>query len=186
MTDANKPADPKPTADDTTGVAHKITRRRFTKAGAIAPVVMTLGSRPVWGQTCSFSGALSGNDYTTAKPLAGIGHTPMYWLSDEGQQNWPIDGEPNSHQVLDHVDSTYTCVRSFFDANDKFKDVLKDGCSSLQANVAAAILDILDKAYYYEMHGLDAFLCSRIAHGAAGNDEALDVLQCLNGCDLEE
>jgi hypothetical protein len=62
MTDEKKPADPRPVTEDKNPSVHRITRRRFTKAGAIAPVVMTLGSRPVWGQGCeTFSGALSGD-----------------------------------------------------------------------------------------------------------------------------
>jgi hypothetical protein len=50
MTDETKPSDPKPAAEDTTSAARKITRRRFTKAGAVAPIIMTLAPRAVFGQ----------------------------------------------------------------------------------------------------------------------------------------
>jgi hypothetical protein len=177
MTDEKKPSDPKPVTEDKAASDHKITRRRFTKAGAVAPVIMTLGSRPVWGQTCSFSGALSGNDYATAKPIAGIAHPPAWWLTDAGQTAWPIKpGNPNSDKVLDSVGPTFTCVRSFFTEIDKFVTVLGGGCVSLKANVAAAILDILAGQYYYDMADLNAFLCS------ASDADARKVLQCLNNC----
>jgi hypothetical protein len=50
MTDEKKPADPKPDAEDKAASDHKITRRRFTKAGLAAPVIMTLAPRAVFGQ----------------------------------------------------------------------------------------------------------------------------------------
>lgn len=59
-------------------------RRRFVKAGVVAtPVLMSLTSRPVWGNTlCSLSGLMSGNvsrqpeDYECS---GGYGCTPGFW-----------------------------------------------------------------------------------------------------------
>lgn len=72
MTDEKKPSNPQPVADDRTA-AHKMTRRRFTKAGAVAPVIMTLGARPVWGQACSPSAVGS---------LSHTSHNPSFDIAD--------------------------------------------------------------------------------------------------------
>jgi hypothetical protein len=37
------------------------TRRKFNKAGAIAPVLLSLSSKPVWAVDCGVSGTMSGN-----------------------------------------------------------------------------------------------------------------------------
>ena len=58
-----------------------ISRRRLAKAGAAAPVLMSLFSRPAWGWgACSPSGMTSGNasghDYETCH---GQGCRPVFW-----------------------------------------------------------------------------------------------------------
>jgi hypothetical protein len=62
----------------------RISRRRLIKAGAAAPLVTTLLSRPAWGTYCSFSGdILSGNlsnhDHGCS---AGSGCTPGFWKNN--------------------------------------------------------------------------------------------------------
>lgn len=67
----------------------KISRRRFTKAGAVAPFVLTLGSRSVWGgANCSLSGTMSGNlsnHQHDATP--GYGCSPGFWKNHPAA--WP-------------------------------------------------------------------------------------------------
>jgi hypothetical protein len=92
MTDEKKPTDPKPVTEDKAASAHKITRRRFTKAGAVAPVIMTLGARPVWGQTAcvaSVSGEQSGNaspGHVYRSPGTS-GFSALWWKQHPG--DWP-------------------------------------------------------------------------------------------------
>jgi hypothetical protein len=124
MIDGKKPAEPKTVAGGTATSVPKITRRRFTKAGAVAPVIMTLASRPVWGQACSFSGQLSGNDYATAAPPGG-GLTPRDWLSLEADSNlWPpADNACNSdtNVAIPMGDSASTKKNAASRTNDKTK-----------------------------------------------------------------
>lgn len=105
MTDEKRSAEPRGGVSNGLTAGPKITRRRFAKAGAIAPVIMTLGSRPVWGQgeTCSFSGQLSGNQYATAAP-AGEGLLPEQWLSGEFDEYLPESHE----QCADDADPDET------------------------------------------------------------------------------
>jgi hypothetical protein len=183
MTDEKKPADPKPVTEDKAASDHKITRRRFTKAGAIAPVVMTLGSRPVWGETCSFSGQLSGNEYSTAAP-GSAGYPPSHYaVRDERTRqgtNLP-DGITFQTQIVSVVTNNGAEDCYFaglgFGSNVKFGDLLPEGVSDLSysANAAAAVLNIVNGKYGYEMHGLMEFLCKTKNH-----PEAVDVLICLN------
>lgn len=45
-------------------------RRKFNKAGIIAPVLLTLSSRPVWAFECGVSGSMSGNLSSGCTPPA--------------------------------------------------------------------------------------------------------------------
>jgi len=63
-------------------------RRKFTKAGAATPIIMTLASQPVWGiGPCSISGFMSGN---LSEPqriydcTGGFGCTPGFWKNHPG------------------------------------------------------------------------------------------------------
>ena len=65
------------------------TRRKLTKAGLVAPVIMTLASTPVWGANCTMSGQMSGNLSNPADDCGGQGCTPGFWCNSEG--SWHPD-----------------------------------------------------------------------------------------------
>lgn len=92
MTDEKKPAEQMAVTDDKAAFAHRITRRRFTKAGAVAPIVMTLGSRSVWGQTCSPSAldSFSHNSHAPCQePPNRVSAPASDWLNAALRQGWP-------------------------------------------------------------------------------------------------
>jgi hypothetical protein len=216
MTDGKKPAEPKTVGGGTATPVMNITRRRFTKAGAVAPMLMTLASRPVWGQACSFSGQLSGNDYATAPP-PGSGLMPSEWQLNTYKEYLPVGidnckknsgdsagqgttqdtktnnstgtnadgGKTESSDTGDNNNILNDLVVCHLGTNlDKlisedmtFKEALEAGDDTLTGQIAAAVLNIRAFNYGYQMHGLIGFLESAAAHP----DEALAVLQCLNG-----
>lgn len=52
-------------------------RRRIAKAGLLAPVILTLASRPSWGANCTVSGMYSGN---LSNPTDSCeGNSPAFW-----------------------------------------------------------------------------------------------------------
>jgi hypothetical protein len=178
MSDEKNPT--QPTERSSRIATPRITRRRFTKAGAVAPVVMTLASRPVWGQTCSFSGQLSGNEYATAAP-AGVGFPPShYWNAETSElKNVPegLNPQPTKDtpilEVIAQVEPGVVGFDCYF--VDMTFSVLEGG--DLAAHAAAAVLNIAAGGYGYEMHGLVGFLCKV---GVAHPEDALAVLQVLN------
>lgn len=130
MTDEKKPADPRPVTEDKNPSVHRITRRRFTKAGAVAPVIMTLASRPVWGTACTQS-ALGSMTHTSHHPEEDpancvLGCDTTYWTTNPGA--WSA---LTGHQASDEFLSTFG-ITEFSDnicpaINKKaFKDGLKD------------------------------------------------------------
>ncbi len=68
-----------------------ITRRRFTQASMVAPVVMSLASRPVLGQVnqCTTSGLESGNHSGVAE-VQCEGCSPGYWKQSQHVNSWVI------------------------------------------------------------------------------------------------
>jgi hypothetical protein len=94
MTHEKKPSDPNPSADDKATAAPKITRRRFTKAGAVAPIVMTLSGRPAWGQTTCTPSGVGSLTYQSADPnydpaLCQVNCPPSTWSKNEAL--WKTD-----------------------------------------------------------------------------------------------
>ena len=55
------------------------TKRKLLKGAAIAPVFLTVASRPVFAGNCSVSGAISGNLSDPSKVFDCAGLTPGYW-----------------------------------------------------------------------------------------------------------
>lgn len=83
-------------------------RRSFAKGGiAVAPVIMSLASRPVWAsRTCSYSGQLSG--YISGPSFEDLCHgeglSPGFWGNHTGQ--WNINfptSKPFKDVFGDHV-----------------------------------------------------------------------------------
>lgn len=63
-------------------------RRRIAKAGLLAPVIMTLASRPSWGANCTVSGMYSGN---LSNPTDSCeGNSPAFWRDQAiNGGSWP-------------------------------------------------------------------------------------------------
>lgn len=87
-------------------------RRRIAKAGLLAPVVMTLASRPSWGANCTVSGMYSGNLSNPTDTCEG--NSPAYWREQAiNGGSWPSPYtsstlfSPDSSQGVFESDSNY-------------------------------------------------------------------------------
>jgi len=89
-------------------------KRKFSKAGLAAPVIMTLASKPVWARdiNCTYSGSMSGNmSQVDDQECAGEGLSPGYWSQHE--ENW--------YKAIPELN--YVGINTFF------KDVFYDSIS---------------------------------------------------------
>ena len=77
-------------------------RRRFLQGAlAAAPVLMTVVSRPVWGNVCAPSGMASGNaSHPTDVSVCKTGNGPDTWLSG-GVSSWPAPYNENNIRFND-------------------------------------------------------------------------------------
>jgi len=77
-------------------------RRRFLQGAlAAAPVLMTVVSRPVWGNVCAPSGMASGNaSDPTDVSVCKTGNGPDTWLSG-GVSSWPAPYSQNNIRFND-------------------------------------------------------------------------------------
>ncbi|NOR68272.1 MAG: hypothetical protein GQ532_01010 [Methylomarinum sp.] len=66
-------------------------RRSFSKAGIVAPVILSLSSKPVLANHCSVSGMMSGNVSNPHDKICG-GCTPGYWKNHP--KSWPASYTP--------------------------------------------------------------------------------------------
>lgn len=116
MTDDRKPDQPTSTSGGAGSAGPKITRRRFAKAGALAPVVMTLGGRPVWGQTCSPSALDSGSHAShgaSCEGLQRVSSTASEWFTAASRGTWPTSTDfPGFHAAPSDLFSSHFGVRS--------------------------------------------------------------------------
>ena len=94
MKDVHEPRNPPPETGDTDAAPARpggvsASRRRFTRAGLSASVMMTLASRPALANHCSVSGHMSGN---LSRPHAAVcyGLTPGYWKTHP--EDWNAAG----------------------------------------------------------------------------------------------
>src|SRR6202171_4386663 len=93
-----------PSSPDSTPVSArepKPTRRRFLQGGlAVAPVLMTLVSRPVLAQQCTTpSGFVSLGASTAGRGVLCIGHMPSYWAHPVNFSQWPSGFKPIGPQA---------------------------------------------------------------------------------------
>lgn len=63
-----------------------VSRRHFSRLGAVTPVLLTLASRPVFGGNC-LSNMMSGNLSDPDKGQCGPGWSPGGWKNPKGQIN---------------------------------------------------------------------------------------------------
>ncbi len=76
-------------------------RRRFTKAGLLAPpVLMSVASRPVFGAQC-LSNALSGNLSHPDRGECSTGYDPAHWRGSPG--SWPGSIDNTEWPYLDDI-----------------------------------------------------------------------------------
>ncbi len=83
--------------DETQAPKNKgLSRRRFTQASMIAPVMMSIASRPVLGQgnQCTTSGLESGN-HSGVDEVTCEGCSPGYWMNHP--QSWPPQYNPDEN-----------------------------------------------------------------------------------------
>jgi hypothetical protein len=93
MSDNKHREDPAASDPPGTGSSPDGSRRRFTAIGLGAPVILTLFSRPVWGQVnCSLSGEILSGNVSDAQDqcTAGFGCTPGFWKNNP--QAWGCTG----------------------------------------------------------------------------------------------
>lgn len=71
---------PAPEGDSTEMESLGKGRRRFIKSAIVmAPIILTVASRPVWARNCTLSGQLSGNLSDEGPPCGGEGCTADFW-----------------------------------------------------------------------------------------------------------
>jgi len=81
------------------------TKRKFSKAGVVAPIILTLANRPAWGNAqtkCAISGfdslAIEGNKVSgitfDTNESCGALLSDTAWTSDSGRVSWPINYIP--------------------------------------------------------------------------------------------
>lgn len=76
-------------------------RRRFIKRAIIAaPFILTVASQPVWANTCSISGQMSGN-LSDQNYDCGQGCSPGYWKNHEDE--WMVYSPDNKYGVVFNV-----------------------------------------------------------------------------------
>ncbi len=105
-----------------------IDRRKLTKAGLIAPVLMSFSSRPAWAVTCTLSGMLSGN---LSGPFAGCDNSALssaYW--DANRNQWGTRGSEIVNTFFGLGSSGY------FIASTTFSDIY-DGNATVATGAGA-------------------------------------------------
>jgi len=99
---ADLPSSPPPPPRDDTQVVRPTSRRRLLQSGlAAAPVLLTLVSRPVLGQTCTtMSGHVSGNmSRPGGATISCTGLTPGFWKQEQHFSSWPSPCIPKTVTV---------------------------------------------------------------------------------------
>jgi len=93
------PVDPSPAPEGSEALTRAANRRRLLRGGlAAAPVLLTLASRPVLGQTCtSISGMMSGNTSSPGgRAVVCSGLSPSFWKQEQSFTAWPSPYVPKS------------------------------------------------------------------------------------------
>jgi len=110
MTDDNKPDQPTSVSGSGRTSGPNITRRRFAKAGALAPVIMTLGGRPVWGQTCSPSAldSYSHASHAACEAPQIVSSSANEWFTAASRGSWPTASDfPGFHAAPSDLCSSH-------------------------------------------------------------------------------
>ncbi|ARU56197.1 MAG: hypothetical protein MI864_13620 [Pseudomonadales bacterium] len=146
-------------APHSTPTSRGVSRRNLVKGLAASSVVVSVASRPVWGQgPCSISGLLSGN---LSRPLesysctaGGEGQTPGFWMNHP--ECWPTGYYPG--YTNDPRGIPGTIFSSEFGTGSSFgitfMDVLdpqacENGAGSLEFHLIAALLNAAHPSVNY-------------------------------------
>jgi hypothetical protein len=106
-------------------------RRKFNKAGVIAPVLLTLSSKPVWAFECGVSGTMSGN-ISAQCTLPPNGFTIDQW---KNAATWPTGlNKDDKFDVVFGVSNS----QSLFGVNATLLQVLSGQALNSSANVSLA------------------------------------------------
>lgn len=194
MTDETNPADLKSRSSGKGEPKANLNRRRFTKAGAVAPFVMTLGSRPVWGAcTASLSGEQSGNTSHVTEAPGTTGYPPSWWATSADQ--WPpgmglAAPDPTSLQgslIIRQSGSNANLANSsriFQVTTDRLcistqpiYALIRSGDGAANAEIAAAFLNAAKNptGFGYDAGDLSSYVCN-----SGSISGYADVLYCLN------
>ncbi|MBL4584070.1 MAG: hypothetical protein JKX83_05580 [Pseudomonadales bacterium] len=125
-------------------------RRKFAKAGIIAPIVLTVGARPAFANMCSISGGGSPGS-NQQQPDACLGCTPGYWKRNV--HAWPnimsagitgVDGlEPAegtcSPTSTGNVNST---CKVYLNDGTRFDDIFTNAQNLLLSGVTFGTLEL--------------------------------------------
>jgi hypothetical protein len=175
MTGEKKAIAPNPSSDDRATAAPKITRRRFAKAGVAAPLIMTLGSRPVWGQCLTLSGIQSGNTSDADDPERHLAHgtegyPASYWICHPSS-DWLV-GQTYAICTTQEASTSSTVI--IYQPNDLWLGLNGD---EYDKEVAAAILNatLLD-GFGYSVDEIRGFIAS-----IEDDADLIAFLRCLNG-----
>lgn len=135
------------------GAGERLTRRRFTRAGLAAPVILTLANRPAFGAICTVSGFTSyspNNPSGVRHVVSGCGgYSPGAWKKpdagngDGSRSQWIAAGyHPNPRpDTSDPAGTTFDAVFGTSSGYGTLHDVLKNRPGSLEFHAVAALLN---------------------------------------------
>jgi hypothetical protein len=183
MTDEKRPAGAESATGGKQSSGPRITRRRFTKAGAAAPFIMTLAGRPVWGADCLTVSAGASGEASSARAAGGglaagtQGHSVNYWLTHPS--NWLAERNVVTYTV-EKPDSLKGLVVTIVKPDSEgLHGHLSRGADDKHAQLAAAKLNA---------RKLEDFGYSEAEIDELNLDDpyALEFLICLNGRSLDK
>jgi hypothetical protein len=143
----------------------KVSRRRFTRAGLAAPIILSLASRPAFGAVCSPSGFVS---YSPDNP-SGVRHvedschgiSPGGWMhpdvgrgnSDGNRSQWYAAGYyPNPRDDKDPDPTMFATVFGSGSEYGSLHDAMLNYPGSLQFHIVAALLNSKTIPGYMSTH----------------------------------
>lgn len=138
----------------TGGTGGRLSRRRFTRAGVAAPIILTLANRPAFGAICTVSGFASfspNNPSGVRHKVDGCGgYSPVGWKNpdagngDGSREDWiaagyfanprPNTNDPGGTLFVDVFGGTTSGFGTLH-------DVLKNKSGSLEFHAVAALLN---------------------------------------------
>ncbi|MBV1915402.1 MAG: hypothetical protein KUG72_08450 [Pseudomonadales bacterium] len=135
-------------------------RRKFAKAGVIAPAILTVSARPAFANMCSISGGGSPGSNSVVEPKCeGCSHG--FYKKHAGK--WPLGASAGTKYKVKILDTNPVKTKKVY-VNDgtKFDEVFPGGQGNLLGGVGPILVTTLDgehsiptKGDYYELSGGD-------------------------------